>query len=383
MREIGDPVTVGDEQASNRAVSVAIIGAGSALWGYLHALDRLVPRGYAQEGPICARSRERWPDILRRRPHARLVSDPAEVLESHAEVLVILTPPDSHVELTRAALLHGKHVVVEKPFGTATEARSLVEVARDRHLHLLMSPFVHLSPTFRALWTRVRSGDIGDIHSGRALYGNLGSAHAAWYHKSGVGPLAEAGIYNVKSLTALIGPVRVVHAAQMTALSSRVVAGRRIRDPDPDVLHVLMQHQSGALSSVVASHAIWTYRRPAIELYGTKGTANLLGDDWDPSGYEVWQSTCGAWEVHDSIDPTWHWSDGLREIVTALREGRAPLISLDHDLHVLDVIEAASLSCSSGQAVEVTSTYDLPNLTLKDMRTGYVHDHTRSPDEQQ
>jgi len=369
---------------SSRVVLVGIIGAGSALWGYLHALDRLAPRGYAQEGTICARNRERWPDILRRRPHARLVSDPAEVLESEAEVLVIVTPPDTHVELAKAALAHGKHVVVEKPLGTTpTEARNLVEFAQSRHLHLLASPFVYLSPTFRALWTRVRRGDIGDVHSGRALYGNLGSAHAAWYHTGGIGPLAELGIYNVKSLTALIGPVRAVYAAQMTALRPRAVAGRRIANPDPDVVHALIQHQSGALSSVVASHAIWTYRRTAIELYGTNGTANLLGDDWDPRAYEVWQSTAGAWEVHDSIDPTWHWSDGLRELVTALRERRAPLASLEHDLHVLDVIEAASLSANSGQAVEVTSTYDLPDLTLDDSMASYVHDHTRSPDEQQ
>jgi predicted dehydrogenase len=312
------------------------------------------------------------------------VSDAAEVLESDAEVLVIVTPPDSHVELAKAALLHGKHVVVEKPLGTTpAEAKKLVEFARSRHLHILASPFVQLSPTFRALWTRVTRGDIGDVHSGRALYGNLGSAHAAWYHKGGIGPLAEAGIYNIKSLTAFIGPVSAVYAARMTALRPRVIAGQRIANPDPDVVHVLIQHQSGALSSMVASHAIWAYRRTAIELYGTKGTANLLGDDWDPRGYELWPSRSGVWEVHDPIDPTWHWSDGLREIVTVLRERRSPLASLEHDLHVLDVIEAASLSSNSGQAVEVTSTYDLPDLTLKESGTGYIHDHTRSPDEQQ
>lgn len=378
------PLAADEEQGSSRAVLVGIIGAGSALWGYLNALDRLIPRGYAQEGLICARSRERWPEILRRRPNARLVSDAAEVFESDAEVLVIVTPPASHSELAVAALSHGKHVIVEKPLGiTTAEAKNLVEFARSRHLHILASPFIQLSPTFRALWTRVRRGDIGDVHSGRALYGNLGSAHAAWYHTSGVGPLAEAGIYNVKSLTALIGPVHAVHAARMTALRPRVIAGQRIANPDPDVVHALLEHQSGALSSVVASHAIWAYRRTAIELYGAKGTANLLGDDWDPRGYELWASASGAWEVHDPIDPTWHWSDGLREIITVLRERRTPLASLEHDLHVLDVIEAASLSSNSGQTVEVTSTYDLPDLTLHESRTGYVHDHTRSPDEQQ
>ena len=54
-------------------VRVGFVGAGSVLWAYLQVLDRLVPRGLASEGPICARRREAWPDVLRRRPGAQLV----------------------------------------------------------------------------------------------------------------------------------------------------------------------------------------------------------------------------------------------------------------------------------------------------------------------
>src|SRR5207248_698344 len=81
-----------------------------------------------------------------------------------------------------------------------------------------------------------------------------------------------------------------------------------------DVIHVLLHHRSGALSSIVASHAIWRYRRTGLELYGAEGTANLLGDDWDPTGFEIWRVATGSWEQYESADPTWHWSDGLRDL---------------------------------------------------------------------
>ena len=101
-----------------------------------------------------------------------------------------------------------------------------------------------------------------------------------------MGPLAEAGVYNLKSLTALAGPATEVFAADAVAVPVRDAGGQRIERPDPDVSHVIVRHVDGALSSVTSGQAVQRYRRPGLELYGTEGTANLLGDDWDPTGLE-------------------------------------------------------------------------------------------------
>src|SRR5262249_47661261 len=155
---------------------------------------------------------------------------------------------------------------------TRAEGERLAEFADRRGLHLIAAPFVHLAPTFRAFWEQLRNGAIGRPHSARGLYGNAGSTWAAWYHQGGVGPLAEVGIYNLKSLTALLGPAVEVLAAEHTAIKSRSIDAREITDPGHDVSHVILRHESGALSSVVSSHAIQRYRRPAIEIYGSEGT---------------------------------------------------------------------------------------------------------------
>ena len=210
---------------------VGFVGAGSVLWAYLQVLDRLVPRGLASEGPICARRKETWPSILARRPGARLVADVREVVESDVDVVVVITPPASHAEVAALAIEHGKHVVVEKPIaGSRSDAESLVRLAAERGVLLLAAPFVQLAPTFRALWTAVSGGAIGHVHSARGLYGNAGATWASWYHDSGVGPLAEMGIYNLKSLTALLGPVAEVVAAEATAVEYREAGGREIRE---------------------------------------------------------------------------------------------------------------------------------------------------------
>jgi len=368
-------------------VKVGIIGAGNVLWAYLQALDRLVPRGYACEGPICARRREVWPDLRSKRPGIRLVADAIEVLESGVEVVVIITSPESHAALVRLALERGKHVVVEKPLAsTRTEAELLAHLAAERGLRLLAAPFVQLSPTFRVLWGQIRDGVIGQVHSARGLYGNAGSTWASWYHEGKVGPVGDLGIYNLKSLTALLGPVTEIMAAESTAVKTRRVRDREMADPDPDVSHVILRHHTGALSSVVSSHAIQHYRRPGLELYGTEGTANLLGDDWDPRGFEIWRNDAGHWEEYEAIEATWLWTDGLNEMVMSLRQGRNPLSELTHDLHLLDILEAIRKAVAENEAIPVTSRFhplDLQPEAFEDRADRHhLHDHTRPADEQ-
>lgn len=368
-------------------VNVGFIGAGSVLSAYLQILDRLVPRGLATEGPVCARRRETWAALRERRPSIQLVETADEVLNAgEVALVVLLTPPATHPELVRRALDAGKHVLCEKPLaGSAQESAELFEQASSAGLMLLAAPFVHLSPSFRRLWTLVEAGAIGHIHAARAHYGNTGSSTAAWYFREPAATLGDAAIYNLKSLAALLGPVAEVTAVSATALPRRVVGGTRVEVSDPDTWQLVLRHQHGALSSLLASHATPRYRRPAIELYGTEGTANLLGDDWDPQGLEIFRESAGFWELIEPEDSTWLWTDGLREAVSALQSGRPPLAEPALDLHVHELISAAVRSAAAGHPVEVRSRFPaLDALRLPGPTAGqvHVHDRTRSADEQ-
>jgi predicted dehydrogenase len=364
---------------------VGFLGAGNVLGAYLGQLDRLVARGLAELGPVYAHSLERRSELAARRPGMGLVSEVEDVVGDPAvDVIVVITPPALHAEHARLALEAGKHVLCEKPVGEGrAEAEPLYRLAADRGRLLLAAPFVQLNPTFRALWTAIADGAIGRAHSARALYGTAGATWALWFHDGSVGPLAELGIYNLKSLTALLGPVEEIQIAESTAVPIREVAGERFDEPGHDVQHVILRHAGGALSSLVTGQAIQRYRRPALEVYGTEGTANLLGDDWDSSGYELWRNSAAYWESHDSLDPTWLWCDGLRELVACLREERAPLASSSHDLHLLDVIAAARIASRERRAVAVESGFDALDLRVATPgELHHRHDRTRAPDEQ-
>ena len=57
------PVTAPEERAAMSPVTVGIIGAGNVIWAYFQVLDRLIPRGLARMGPVCARRKETWQDL--------------------------------------------------------------------------------------------------------------------------------------------------------------------------------------------------------------------------------------------------------------------------------------------------------------------------------
>jgi predicted dehydrogenase len=363
---------------------VGIVGAGNVIWAYFQVLDRLIPRGLAQLGPICARRKESWQLLQTRRPGIKLVAEAGEVFRSNADIVLIITPPDSHGTLAKSALEHGKHVVVEKPAAaTRCEAQQLAELAEKRGLHLMCAPFIQLAPTFRALWARICGGAIGKVHSARGLYGNAGSTWARWYHDGSVGPLAEVGIYNLKSLTAVLGPVVEIQSAENLVQDNREIGDQAVATAGFDVAHVLLRHQNRALSSLVAGHCIQRYRRPALEFYGNEGTANLLGDDWDPRGFEIWRNGAGCWEEFEPLDPTWLWADGLSEMVNALQEKRGPLHNLEHDVHLLEVIEASAKASKEKRAIAVHSRFSPLDLRLDERQDRHhLHDHTRPADEQ-
>jgi predicted dehydrogenase len=371
--------------AARGSVGVGFIGAGNVLWAYLQQLDRLQPRGLAHICGVYARSPARRRELAQARPGMPLYPTREALLRAGAQVIVVITPPDCHADDATAALSSGHHVLVEKPLAESPpRARSLVQLAQRRRRWLACAPFVQLAPTNRFLWAQLAAGAVGRIHSARGLYGNHGSDWARWYHAGGVSPLAELGIYNLRMLTLVLGPVVSVFHQELHSGLGRRIAGRRLRRPDPDTSHTQFTHAGGAVSTLVASHAIARYDRPALEFYGTGGTALLRGDDWDPRGVDLWRDAHGCWECHPAIEPTWLWTDGLRELVEALHAGIAPRVDYAHDLHLVDVLHAAARSARAGQPVQLRSRWRAAQAPAVERSRARValHDHTRPTDQQ-
>lgn len=375
----------GSPHPSAAPVRLGVIGCGNVLDAYLPQAARLVARGLAEVTLACGRPSQR--DRALALGARAFTTDEAELLQHPGidAVLVLASMPE-HARLAAAALRAGKHVLVEKPIATdLNDARDLLELARSTGRHLVCAPFTPLSPTLRALRHRIASGDIGKPCLARSRYGWAGPWWNEWFYQPGGGCLLDLGIYGITSLVALLGPVQRVTAFAGIAIPTREINGRTVSVAAEDNAQVLLDFGNATTAVVTTGFTIQQYRSPALEIYGTEGTLQMLGDDWDPDGYEWWQNSAGCWRTFKETHPDWSWTDGLRDLVEAIHSNRAPATDPNLALHVLEVILKARQSASDGRAFAIESTFDPavladsdPTRPLTDSHAAHLdHDRTR------
>jgi predicted dehydrogenase len=290
---------------------------------------------------------------------AHFTTDYHEVVESpEVDLVLVLTSMPQHGPITCAALEAGKHVLVEKPMAVSLdEAAQIVELAKRSPGYLLPAPHVILSDTFQTIWKRVHRGDIGKVLSARALYGWAGPNWGKWFYGPGGGSLFDLGVYNVTSLTGLLGPAKRVTAMTGVAIPERVVDGERIHVEAEDNAHVLIDFGDSVFAVVTTGFTLQQYRVPGFELYGSDGVIQLVAEDWAPNGYEMWQNSAGCWQIFKETNPGWRWTDGLRHMVECIQKGERPIITPEHAFHVTEIMLKAQESGRDGQARTIESTF--------------------------
>ena len=276
------------------------------------------------------------------------------------DVVVVLTAMPSHGEIAAAALEAGKHVLVEKPMSIdLDEASDLVTRAASGSGMLVCAPHVVLSPSYQALWKRVVDDhEIGTVLTARARYGWSGPTWGKWYYQTGGGPLFDLGVYNVTSLTGLMGSVKRVTAFAGIAIPERVVDGETIEVQNYDNYQILLDFGDARFAVVTTGFTMQEYRSPALELYGQRGVAQLLGDDWAPQGYEMLRTDTAGWTSYAEVDSSWPWTAGLRHLVDCVLDGADLLIRPEHAYHCLEVMTKAQIAATTGEAQMISSTVD-------------------------
>ena len=147
--------------------------------------------GWGYWGPKIARNLNGLPgaavthvaDMDANRLATLTISDPSihtttradDIFRSEVDAVVIATPVRSHYRLAKEALLHGKHVLVEKPLTSCiAEAEELVELAEQCDRVLMVGHTFEYNPAVQELRSLVQNGDLGKVYCVEAERLNLG-----------------------------------------------------------------------------------------------------------------------------------------------------------------------------------------------------------------
>jgi predicted dehydrogenase len=169
------------------------------------------------------------------------------------EAIVNTTPNDVHLYTTRAAAAAGKHVFLDKPIAnTIADARALTEACRNAGVVLALGYQRRREAPFRWIRKQIDEGVFGKLVNAECNISRdrLGKIDlASWrYTAKGMpgGVMLQIGIHYTDVLEYLLGPIKAVSAQ----LAQLVLPG-----DNPDVASMILEHESGALSTLNASYA--------------------------------------------------------------------------------------------------------------------------------
>lgn len=359
---------------------LGVLGLGSVFVGpYRQLIRQLEQNGQARLTAAYDVDRDKTAAVAAMHPSiATPASATALIAHDDVDAVLVLTSMNEHAELARAALEAGKHVLVEKPMATRiAAARELLRVSKSAKGLLVCAPHIVLSPTYRAMHAEVHSGKIGKVVQARARYGWAGPWWGQWYYRPGGGALFDLGIYNLMSLCGFMGPVRRVSAMVGTAIPRRMAEGVEIAVESEDNAQLLLDFGDSRFACITTGFTMQKYRSPAIELYGTSGVLQLLGDDWAPQGFERWTQEREVWEINEESAPLWPWTFGLQHLVECVAAGTPTVTQPEHALHGLEVMVAAQTSAREGRHVSIESGF--PPLDYRHMPSA-ADSHRRKHD---
>jgi len=286
------------------------------------------------------------------------------------DMMVTTTDMQVHGELNKKALLAGKHVWSEKPMAnTYAEGKALLDLAKSKGLRIWGAPAVVNSPQFAFMSKTIQEGKLGRIASAHGQYGHTGPTWSAFFYEKGGGSMPDLGVYNMATLTGLLGPATSVMAMTSIVNPERTVDDKgKIKVEAEDNAHILMGHSRGVISHVMCGfnyfdphgHEAKGQQLHSIQIYGDYGNMRLIGYDWETNGVYLDNSWTEPAKLYQADSEGYVWQEGATKVGESLVKHIEPRIAVEHALHVLEIIEAARTSSATGKKINLKSTFKWP-----------------------
>ncbi len=346
---------------SGDTIGIAVIGCGGI--GHTHARAareipgaRLVGVSSRDEGR--ARQVAELEGCLFTTDPATLLADPEVSLVS------IATSSGSHAPLALAAIAAGKHVLVEKPLAmTSDEGRRVMAAAVERGRTLSVVFQRRFEETFRVLRDAVTAGALGRLLLVEATcpYFRAQSYYdsAAWRGTlaDDGGALMNQGIHLVDLMLWLGGRARRV-TAQVATQMHRMEA--------EDIAAAVINFESGALATLLASTNLAPGFPHALNLYGDRGSVRTEGGvvtHWGIADVAPPQAAPAAAGTASPGGAFWSLAQHraqMADVVAAIRERRAPAITAEDGLRAVALVEAVYRSAQRQLPVDLIDPDDAP-----------------------
>jgi len=355
---------------SPKRIRIGVIGCGSVSGSYLPVLSKCP---YAEVVSLCdirperARKRAEQFNVAHHYPHIDKMLA-GEVFE----FLINLTDMQEHEHLNRQALHAGKHVWSEKPIANSLRAgQELLRTAQQKKLRLWGAPITVQSPQFAFMARTLAQGALGRVAAAHADYGHEGPNWSSFFYEKGGGSMPDLMVYNITSLTGLLGPAKRVTAMLSIVTPERDITEKgKIKVTEEDNAMMLLDHGRGVISHIQSGFNYFNPHghdgrgetRHTITIIGSAGFMGLVGYDWAPLGVDLATHKQPKLERQVTDAEGYIWQQGGALAAECLSTGKELLVTPEQALHVLEIITAARESQETGRRIGLKSTFKWPIL---------------------
>ena len=349
-------------------MKIGIVGCGNIFGAYINgcALFRTVSVVACADINMDAAQAKATEHKLQAMTVDELLADPS------IGVVINLTVPQVHGEVSLKILRAGKHVYSEKPLAlNVEEGRKILDYAREKKLRVGCAPDTFLGAGLQTCRKLLDDGWIGKPLSGTAFMMSRGPEswhpNPAFFYQRGAGPMLDMGPYYITALVHLLGPVKAVSAMTGEAYEQRLATckehfGEMLPVEVPTHNSGTLLFDNGALISLVVSFDVHRHQHRPIEIYGTAGSLavpdpNTFGgtvalftaseDNWREMPYAF-----GYKENSRGI--------GLADMAQGIQSGRSHRCDGSLALHVLEVMLAFEKSSATKAWVGIANRCERP-----------------------
>ena len=316
--------------------------------------------------------------------------------DTNVDIILNLTIPQAHFEISKLALEAGKHVYSEKPMSIKyDEANELVNLAKDNNLYIGNAPDTFLGGGGQVARKFVDDGDIGKVLTGNFIFAFPGVQEfhpnpESWF-QSGGGPVIDMGPYFFTTLVNLLGPVKNVRSRGKKFSDQReyLVGPKKGKSFNVDISTSVMLDIEFANEAIVQgfiSFDVQNHARNHMELYGTKGSlvvpdpnmfggpvllSRELGSEWQE--FSVEDKYLGKTNIinhsgrsNEAPKQSNYRGVGLSEMIYSIENNIQHRCNGDLALHVLDIIESTIIASETKKEVSLRSTCEQPKPLLEE-----------------
>ncbi|MDL2301990.1 Gfo/Idh/MocA family oxidoreductase [Lachnospiraceae bacterium OttesenSCG-928-D06] len=304
--------------------------------------------------------------------------------DEEIDIVLNLTRPYEHFDVTKAALLAGKHVYSEKPLAaTLEEGKALVELANEKELMLGGAPDTFMGAGIQTCRKLIEDGFIGTPVGAAAFM--ICRGHESWhpdpefYYKHGGGPMMDMGPYYLTAMVNLLGRIQGVTGVAKKSFNQRTITSQPHAGTVVDVdvstyVTGILDFENGATGTLFTTFDVHNNGQARFEIYGSEGT--LMVPDPNTFGGPIMLLRQEEKEYKE-IPLLFDYADnsrglGLADMAKAIEEKRFMRAGCEQTLHVLEVMTAFERSSESKAYEAIESAYTIQPIMKRSAVKGVL-----------